>query len=214
LLRRANNDLKNTKQPFFCNVMTLSSHEPFELPNETGWGIPNFQKTDDIDALFNNAMYYTDQAVGEFIREAKKQAWWQNTIVVIIADHGSPHVAPHDNEFHNFHIPMLWLGGAFAKQDTVIHTVGSQTDIAATVLGQMDMPHQEYSWSKNIMTKDYRPFAYFNYHNGFGFVKKDGRYAYDTEGGYVRRQEGQVTDKDIDIGKAYIQMTYEDYMKK
>ncbi len=215
VLERANRDLAGAKEPFFSNILTLSSHEPFELPTDRNdWGQPDFKPTDDVDLMFNNAMYYTDKAVGEFISAAKKQPWWQNTIVVIIADHGSVHVPPHDDEFHNFHVPMLWLGGALAHQDTVIHTVGSQSDIAATVLGQLDMPHTEYVWSKNIMTTGYRPFAYFNYHNGFGFVRKDGKYAYDTEGGYIRRQDGYVNDKDIEIGKAYIQMTYQDYMRK
>jgi phosphoglycerol transferase MdoB-like AlkP superfamily enzyme len=214
VLERANKDLKVYKQPFFVNILTLSSHEPFELP-EGDWALPNFDaKTADVDGHFKNAMHYTDKAFGQFIEEAKKQDWWKNTLIVVIADHGSPHVVPHDNELTNFHVPMLWLGGALAVKDTVIPRLGCQTDIAATVLAQVDIKADEYIWSKNVMSKHYKPFAYFNFHNGFGFLQEKGGYVWDTEGKYIRRQIGVVDSSDIELGKAYIQSTYQDYLNK
>jgi phosphoglycerol transferase MdoB-like AlkP superfamily enzyme len=214
VLERANKDLKVYKQPFFVNILTLSSHEPFELP-EGDWALPNFDaKNADVDGHFKNAMHYTDKAFGQFIEDAKKQDWWKNTLIVVIADHGSPHVAPHDNEFTNFHVPMLWLGGALAVKDTVISRLGCQTDIAATVLAQVDVKADEYVWSKNVMSKHYKPFAYFNFHNGFGFLQEKGSYVWDTEGSFIRRQKGVVDSSDIEIGKAYIQTTYQDYLNK
>jgi phosphoglycerol transferase MdoB-like AlkP superfamily enzyme len=214
VLERANADLKQYKQPFFVNILTLSSHEPFELP-EGDWALPNFDaKTADVDGNFNNAMHYTDKAFGQFIAEAKKQPWWENTLIVVVADHGSPHVAPHDNELKNFHIPMLWLGGALAVKDTVLSQIGCQTDIAATVLAQIDTKADEYVWSKNILSKNYKPFAYFNFHNGFGFLQEKGQLVYDTEGGYIRRKVGVVDSSDVEMGKAYIQATYQDYLNK
>lgn len=214
VLERANIDLKGYKEPFFVNILTLSSHEPFELP-EGDWGLPNFDaKTANVDEHFKNAMHYTDKAFGQFIAEAKKQSWWDNTLIVIVADHGSPHVSPHDNEFINFHIPMLWIGGALAVKDTVMSKIGCQTDIAATILGQLDVKADDYIWSKNMMSKNYRPFAYFNFHNGFGFLQEKGQFVWDTEGGYIRRQTGVVDSSDIEMGKAYIQTTYQDYLNK
>jgi phosphoglycerol transferase MdoB-like AlkP superfamily enzyme len=214
LLERANLDLKTYKQPFFVNILTLSSHEPFELP-AGDWGLPNFDaKKADVDDHFKNAMHYTDKALGQFMEDAKKQAWWNNTLIVIIADHGSPHVAPHDNEFTNFHVPMLWLGGALAVKDTVVSTLGCQTDIAATVLAQVDIKADDFVWSKNVMSQHYRPFAYFNFHNGFGFLQEKGGCVWDTDGGYIRRQKGVVDSSDIEMGKAYIQTTYQDYLNK
>ncbi len=215
VLNRTMTDLTTIQQPFFINILTLSSHEPFEIPTDSNhWGIPNFKKTTDENELFKNVMYYTDQAIGAFINEAKKQVWWDNTLIVIIADHGTHRLEPHDNEFANFHIPMIWCGGALAVHDTVIASIGSQTDIPATVLAQLDMPFRDYKWSKNILSKQYQPFAYFNFHGGFGFLQNKGQYVWDTEGSFVRRQEGAVDSNAVRLGKAYLQATYEDFLEK
>ena len=215
VLNRAMTDLTTIQQPFFVNILTLSSHEPFEIPNDSNkWGIPNFKTTTDENELFKNVMYYTDQAVGAFINEAKKQVWWDNTLIVIIADHGTHRLEPHDNEFKNFHIPMIWCGGALAVHDTVIAPIGSQTDVSATVLAQLDMPFKDYKWSKNILSKQYEPFAYFNFHGGFGFLQNKGQYVWDTEGAFIRRQQGVVDSNAIRLGKAYLQATYEDFLEK
>ena len=215
VLNRAMTDLTNIQQPFFVNILTLSSHEPFEIPTESNqWGIPNFKKTTDENELFKNVMYYTDQAVGAFINDAKKQVWWDNTLVVIIADHGTHRLEPHDNEFKNFHIPMIWCGGALAVKDTIIAHIGSQTDVSATVLAQLDIPFKEYKWSKNILSKEYQPFAYFNFHGGFGFLQNKGQYVWDTEGSFIRRQQGIVDSNAIRLGKAYLQASYDDFLEK
>ena len=215
VLNRAMTDLTIIQQPFFVNILTLSSHEPFEIPNESNkWGIPNFKKTTDENELFKNVMYYTDQAVGAFIQEAKKQVWWDNTLIVIIADHGTHRLQPHDDEFVNFHIPMIWCGGVLAVKDTVLTPIGSQTDLPATVLAQLDIPFKEYKWSKNILSKQYQPFAYFNFHGGFGFLQSKGQYVWDTEGSFIRRQLGVVDSNAIRQGKAYLQASYEDFLGK
>ena len=215
VLNRAMTDLTIIQQPFFVNILTLSSNEPFEIPNESNkWGIPNFKKTTDENELFKNVMYYTDQAVGAFIQEAKKQVWWDNTLIVIIADHGTHRLQPHDDEFVNFHIPMIWCGGVLAVKDTVLTPIGSQTDLPATVLAQLDIPFKEYKWSKNILSKQYQPFAYFNFHGGFGFLQSKGQYVWDTEGSFIRRQLGVVDSNAIRQGKAYLQASYEDFLGK
>ncbi len=212
VFRRATSDLKTYKQPFFINILTLSSHEPFEVPE--GWNMPNFQPTTDNTALFKNSLYYTDKGFGEFINEAKKQTWWDNTLVVVIADHGTPRLPPHDDDFLNYHIPMLWLGGALAVRDTVIDHIGGQTDLAATVLSQLDVPHDDFRWSKNILRKDYQPFAYFTFRDGFGFMQKDVKYSWDTEGLVFRQQIGTPDSSDLKKGKAYLQSIFNDFLQK
>ncbi|MBL7818441.1 MAG: sulfatase-like hydrolase/transferase [Saprospiraceae bacterium] len=205
-------DLQHFKQPFFVNILTQSSHEPFEIPK--GWGQPNLNPTDNLDEKFRRVHFYSDQALGAFIRKAKTQAWWVNTLVVVIADHSSHHIEPHDDYFKKFHIPMLWLGGALAHRDTIIPQVGSQIDLAATVLGQLDMPSKDFIWSKNILTTHYQPFAYFAFQNGIGFVQKDRGFVFDTEGSFFLQKKGTVDSLDVTKGKAFLQLSYQDYLKK
>src|SRR5690606_40395431 len=106
-----------------------SSDLPFEVPMEAQI------KGQDEESLFLNSLYYTDKSLGDFIRELKKMPLYEETLIIIIADHG--HRMPLSSKNHDkekFHIPMLWLGGAIAVQDTVINTLSSQTDLAATLL--------------------------------------------------------------------------------
>ena len=205
-------DLQTFKQPFFVNLLTQSSHEPFEIPN--GWGKPNLPPTNDIDEKFRRVHFYSDQALGAFVREAKKQDWWKNTLMIVIADHSSVHIEPHDDFFGKFHIPMLWLGGALSVRDTMITQIGSQADLAATLLAQLGVTHKDFLWSKNILSADYQSFAYFAFQNGFGFVQKNSRYVFDTEGSFFIQKEGTIDSLDIKKGKAFLQMSYQDYLKK
>ncbi len=205
-------DLQDFKQPFFVNLLTQSSHEPFEIPNS--WGEPNLPTTNDLDEKFRRVHFYSDQAFGAFVREAKKQDWWKNTLIIVIADHSSVHIEPHDDFFGKFHIPMLWLGGALAVRDTIVPHIGSQVDLAATLLAQLNVKHKDFLWSRNILSAEYQPFAYFAFQNGFGFVQKNNRYVFDTEGSFFIQKEGQIDSLDIKKGKAFLQMSYQDYLKK
>lgn len=209
--RRAHADLDKMPQPFFVNLLTLSSHEPFEIP--TDWQAKNQAPTNDNDEKFRRVHTYSDAALGEFIRTAKQKDWWKNTLIIVVADHSSQHLEPKEDWFERFHIPMLWLGGALSVRDTTIETIGSQGDIAATVLAQLKINQDKsFKWSKNMLNPKQTPFAYFAFREGFGFVQKNGRFVYDTEGSYVVQQSGIVDSTDIKKGKAYLQTTYQNYI--
>jgi hypothetical protein len=109
---------------------------------------------------------------------------------------------------------MLWLGGALAVRDTVVPVIGSQTDLAATVLAQLNIDHTVFKFSRNLLALDYQPFAYYAFHHGFGFVQPHGRYVFDTEGSFFIQKEGAIDSLDLKKGKALLQLTYQDYLKK
>ena len=211
VFRRVNSDLDTMKPPFFVNLLTLSSHEPFEIP--TDWQVKNQAPTDDIDEKFRRVHTYSDAALGEFIRTAKQKSWWKNTLIIVVADHSSSHLEPKNDWFKRFHIPMLWLGGALSVRDTTVATVGSQADIAATLLAQLKINrNKSFQWSKNILDKKQTPFAYFAFQQGFGFVQKNGRFVFDTEGSFIMQQSGVVDSNALKSGKAYLQTTFQNYI--
>lgn len=201
-------DLKTVKSPFFINFFTLSSHEPFEIP---------VQKTfegDTEEQLFFNAHHYTDQSLGNFIRSAKKQTWWNNTIVIIIADHGH-RIPESSNKIADFHIPMLWTGGAinpayFGENNNIC----SQDDLANSLLTQLHIPNNQYTWSKNIFSTAYQPFAYFAFNDGFGVLNSKGWLTYDNQGKHVIQERGNNQLATLKTGKAFLQHAYEDFLKK
>ncbi|HEX8060251.1 MAG TPA: LTA synthase family protein [Cyclobacteriaceae bacterium] len=189
--------------PFFKVMLSLSSHEPFDVPLD-----PPYLEGPDERNLFLNACHYTDKSLGEFIAKAKTKGWWNNTWVIITADHG--HRYPDSEELadkRRFQVPMLWLGGAVDVSDSVVHIAGGQTDIANTVLSQIDVPSKGFSFGKNMMDKAVTPFAVFIFNNGYGYLDGANENVYDFDlKNYVSK-----TGNAEDIGKAYMQMLFNDY---
>ena len=199
-------ECQEASNPFFKVMMTQSSHEPFDVPMET------VIKGNDEISQFLNAAYYADKHLGIFIDKAKQSTWWKNTIIIITADHG--HLYPNNPGVSNpdrFKIPMLWLGGALNVRDTVIHSVGSQTDIPNTILAQFGMDSHEFKFGQNILGIPCNPFAIYVYNNGFGMIKPDRLFVYDNVAGAIIQRAGDIKDDDLSEGKAFIQTLYWDF---
>jgi len=185
-------------------MLSLSSHEPFEVPMES------VIKGNDERSLFLNSCFYTDKSLGIFIDQAKKTNWWKNTLIVITADHG--HRFPNAEELKDkerFKIPMLWLGGAITKQDTIVHTLSGQTDMANTLLGQLGKTQTVFPFSKNILDTQVTPFAVYIFNNGFGYIDPTGESIYDFDYKNYIKQESNA--EGIQKGKAYMQSLFNDY---
>jgi phosphoglycerol transferase MdoB-like AlkP superfamily enzyme len=209
VLQKMIEELDTEKEPFFKMSMLLSSHEPFEVPMET------VIEGKDEESMFLNSAYYTDKSIGEFIAAAKTKSWWQNTLIVLVADHGIRHpnnTSAHDPE--KFRIPMLWLGGALAVKDTVIQTFANQTDIPLTILKQLKVDAPHYKYSQNIFAEHPKDFAVYVYNDGFGYLTKDVKVIYDNIGKRYISEEGVKSDFDKEAGKAYLQMLYQDFNEK
>lgn len=205
--KRFLDDFRGKTNPFFATLLTLSSHEPFEVPLESKL------KGEDEESKFLNSMNYADKSLGDFIEAAKKESWWQNTLVIIVADHG--HRIPEtQNKVDEFKIPMLWLGGVLEKNGLEISKIGSQTDIASTLLRQLNQNAYAYNWSKNIYDSSAQPWAFFSFNNGFGFIQPQKELIFDNIGKKIIQQKGNISPKDIELGKSLMQRTFQDYLDK
>lgn len=200
-------DLEHAKKPFFTAAFTLSSHEPYDVPTTYIKGEKNEEK-------FANSINYTDQCLESFIDKASEKPWWDSTIVVVIADHG--HIFPGKNQWatrnrDEYHIPMLWTGGAIESNE-VVSKLGSQTDLASSLLDQMNIDHTEYTFSKDIFSG--KEFAYYAFNNGFGFIRPDEYFVFDNVGSRVMHKSSQLSNESFTIGKAYQEVTFRDYLDK
>ena len=199
-------ELDTMPTPFFEVMMTLSSHEPFDVPMETAI------EGEDEESQFLNSAYYTDKSFGEFIQKAKQSTWWDNTLIIAIADHGSRH--PNNNPIYHpdrFKVPMFWLGGALAVADTTIATYGNQTDLANTLLGQFDAENPEFQYSNNLLSDSAQSFSVYLYNDGFGYFNENTEVIYDNVGdSYVRGEDSPHSQH----GKAYLQTIYSDFNQK
>ena len=209
VLNRCLNDTPDTDTKFFKTILTLTSHEPFETP------VPTAIKGNDDDSRFLNSLHYTDEAIGNFIKEAKKHKWWDNTLVIIIADHGSSR--PGNTEIWEklkYHIPMIWLGGALNVRDTIIPNLASQTDVAATLLSQLGIKYNDFRFSKDILSRAYVPYAFFTFSGGFGFLKPGTFLSFNTITNTYLQLAQQNDSLDEKQGKAYLQALFTDVVNK
>lgn len=207
LFDQVKTELDTTTAPFFKTILTLSSHEPFDVPMET------VIKGKDDESMFLNSCYYTDKCIGDFVAYCKKQAWWENTVLIITADHGHRH--PNKKELKDerrFRIPLLLLGGAITR-DTTITTIGNQTDIANTLLAQFQQESEEFNFSKNLFSTNVVPFAAYFFNDGYGFVLPEKHIVYDNPGQILLTKKN-ATQEDVDLSKAYQQKLYSDYNKR
>jgi phosphoglycerol transferase MdoB-like AlkP superfamily enzyme len=208
LFESLRDSMKSVTEPFLKVVLTLSSHEPFEVPMQ-----PVFKGNDDL-TKFRNSIYYTDKALGSFLDWAKGTEWWKNTLIVLVADHyrrNSSEVLVYSEDI--FRIPMLWLGGALSEHGIKIEKIGSQVDIPVTILHQMDLDGN-YPFSKDLLSANSKSFAFYAFNEGFGFITDSSKYIYDHKLGKPVIEEGTGAEAAGKMGKAYLQVLYDDFLKR
>lgn len=190
---------KDEKTPWLSTFLTLSSHEPFEVP---------FHHLEDP---FLNSVAFTDSCIGNFIDRLKELPVWKNTLVVLISDHGFRYPSSVlDYEPRRFHIPMIWLGGAI-KEPAVIDTYANQTDLAATLLNQLNLPHNQFEFSRDILDPGYPKYSFYTFPNGFGFIDSTGISVYDNEGNKPLMESSAEGNRErLDKGKVLLQTLYDD----
>lgn len=200
LLDRLYNDLttKDHKSPYFKTVLTLSSHEPFDVP------VTKF------DVPFLNAINYTDECLGKFVEKLKSSAIWDKTMLIFVADHAMQSYPQglNNSDPERFRIPMIWMGGA-VKDSVIVANYGSQNDLAATLLSQLKIKYDNFRFSKDMLNSKAHKFAFYSYVNGFTMTDSTGTVTYDNDSQRVINQSGNPElEKDA---KAYFQTMYLDF---
>lgn len=179
-------------------IQTSSSHEPYDVP---------FKK---LNNKILNAFAYTDNCLGKFVAALKKLPSWKNTLVVLVPDHQGCYPEDMDNYSpQRYHIPLLLLGGAL-KAKGPIATLGSQADIAATLLSQLGFSYSEFTFSKDMLNPNVPHFAFSTVPNAFMMKTTDNTVFYNCETNKTILDNGKTPGKDLPYGKAYLQKLYDD----
>ena len=206
-------DMDTVKQPFFSTILTLTNHEPFELP------VKSHFPGDDVENKFRSTTFYTDSCLGAYLKEAKKKPWYKNTLFVILADHSHrlpANLAEHDPR--RYRIPLLFFGNMIKPEfrGTRISKTGNQTDLAATVLNQLKIDPIRYQWSKDLLNPGTQSFSFFNWDNGFGFATENQIISFDNVGKTVILRKNppntKIDNELLKNGKAYMQEVFQQYL--
>lgn len=189
-------------KPFLIGYSTLSSHEPWDVP---------LQK---LDNKIENAFCYLDQCIGDFISKLKASEAWDNTLVILLPDHSISHKGMDNTNPLRNQIPMLWLGGA-VKEPRRIETICNQTDLAATLLGQMHLPHDDFQFSRDVLSKTYqKPFAVHNYNNAQLMIDSTGYILYDFDASMFIVEKSNESERMERLNKAILQVTATDLKQR
>ncbi len=183
-------------KPYFASLLTLSSHEPFEVP------------FDAFEDKVLNATAFTDYHVGKMIDRWRNSSAWDDMLVILIADHGISY--PEGLQIGSLprqRIAMAWTGGA-VKEPAVVETYASQCDLAATLLSQMGIDHSAFPFSKDIFNPAAPHYGYWSFNNGFGFIDAKGEVIFDCTGG--QPISDNAPEGHIRAGKALTQSIHND----
>ena len=189
------------QEPWYTTFLTISSHNPFDVPYH------RLSSSTDIndDAVKFNAFAYTDSCYGDFIDRLRETPAWDNLLIVTVADHGFNWRPMNSPDFPR--IPFLMMGGA-VREPKRIETLMSQTDLPAIVLGQMGIPHEDYTFSRDVLGDTYRtPFSFNTFNNGFNLCDTTGCTVYDN---VARRAVSGADPHREAMGKAILQTLYHD----
>ncbi len=205
-------ELNKERVPFFSTIFTISTHSPFDMPMEKKifWG-------DNVNMYLNSA-WYTDSCLGDFISKAKKQAWFDNTLFIVVADHSHysyrnwSYFSP---EYHK--IPLLFFGNVIKDEykGMKCDKLGSQTDIVGTLLPQLEIDTKKFHWSKNLLNPESPEFAYVAFEEGIGWIRPSGDFFYDNrfDHFYYINIDSTSQDSIIKEGKAFLQSVFQEYME-
>jgi phosphoglycerol transferase MdoB-like AlkP superfamily enzyme len=181
-------------RPYFAVWQTLSSHEPFDVPQSV------------FEDKMLNSMHFADSCIARVVEALKQKQQWDNTLLIIVADHA--YLYPYGiaaSAVTRHRIPMLWMGGAI-KEATNIENYCSQSDLAATLLSQLGLDYSRFVMSRNIFAPNAEQFGYYTFNNGFGVVKSSGATIYDCTTEQIISQ--QESAEDVATGKTLLQTTY------
>ena len=151
---RANEEFKNLKQPFLGVVLSLSSHEPYDLPSEFKISQSSFPY-----AEYLNSLKYVDYSLEKFFKVAKKENYFDNTIFIIVSDHQQP-VSP-KSSLDTFHIFCLFYSPKHIKPN-VSSVLGSQLDILPSIIDFLNIKTLHSSFGKSLFATKENRFVYMN----------------------------------------------------
>ncbi|MBK9800119.1 MAG: sulfatase-like hydrolase/transferase [Bacteroidetes bacterium] len=145
-------------------------------------------------------------------KKAKQQTWYDSTVFILVADHGCRYPLQRNNyEVERHHIPLVIVGGALKEEyrNKINAKFASHTDLATTLLAQLNISSNEFIRSKNIFNPNSPAFAYYAFDNGFGLISKDRKVIYDH---YKRKlilgnESDTAIFQFVNYGKAYLQCT-------
>jgi len=159
--------LAKTGQPFCGTILSVSNHKPYTYPKGK---IPE----DPDERRRENAVKYSDYALGRFFEAARKEAFWTNTIFVVVADHGARVYGEQTIPIHSYEIPLLITGPAVVTGPSRVSQLGCSLDVPTTVLGMLGRPYETLFFGHDLLrSRPEQGRAFLNHNRDIGMLAHD-----------------------------------------
>ncbi len=186
------------QEPFLIGYSTLSTHEPWDVPEKV------------LDDEVENAFAYLDGCINNLVERLKNTPQWQNLLIILLPDHSMDIHGSSEYQAQRNLIPMVWVGGA-VKKPVAIQQICNQTDLPATLLGQLRLPHQQFRYSRDVLSKNYtKPFAVHTFNNGISVVDSTGFALYNLDTRKMAVEQSPVSKQLIHKGQMVLQSATND----
>ncbi len=204
LFERAANDLQQMREPFMQTIYTLSSHHPFDVPFSK---IPGRSQ----EAMFLNAIAYTDSCLGVFVRQLRESPHWDNTLLLVTSDHGA--LEPGSTAITDpatYRIPLIWSGGVVDSIQR-IDAITQQIDLGTTLIRQLGWTSDNAPFARDFFAK--KPYALYMHNEGWGYITPEGVALYNqTTNSFTETSAGNHPE--LNYPKAYLQVLHEDFVTR
>jgi phosphoglycerol transferase MdoB-like AlkP superfamily enzyme len=145
LVTRAHDSfLAHGDKPFFSLLLTTSNHDPFEFPDG------RITLHDQPAATRNNAVKYTDFAIGKLFELAQAAPYFEDTLFLVVADHDARVFGADLVPIERFRIPALMIGPGVPRRDEP--RLASQIDLAPTLLALMGIRVENPMIGRDILS--------------------------------------------------------------
>ena len=204
-------ELKQAKSPYLYGLFTQSTHSPYDMPMGELKTHPKNKEG------YVNSVVYTDYQLKLLVEQLKLLPNFENTLVVFVADHGKTNYTNNNVYSSDFyHIPLLFWGGALKQEfkGAKNYKIGSQSDIAKTLLNQMEKKHDDFKWSKNLLDPNAPSWALLTSTMSFGIIDSTGYAAYHTinESNFQSSYKTDAnTKQSIKTSRALVETIYDEY---
>lgn len=159
--------LSQANKPFFATVLSVSNHKPYTYPKGRISEDPDERKRE-------NAVKYSDYALGQFFKAARSEAFWTNTIFAVIADHGARVYGKQSIPIVSYEIPLLIAGPAVVEKSARVGVLGCSLDVGPTLLGLIGRPYETMFFGHDLLRcgpEDGR--ALLNHNRDIGLLAHD-----------------------------------------
>jgi phosphoglycerol transferase MdoB-like AlkP superfamily enzyme len=170
-----NKKLTSFKQPFFSTLFTISSHNPYTVPAKyKGKFLKGSRK-------IQESIGYTDYSLRQFFKSAQKEAWYQNTLFVIVADHtcSEPTADEYRTNVGKFRIPILFFDPSNPSFKGVLEKNFQQIDVLPSILDYLKINDQVVTYGKPFTSS--KNYVVYYLDNIYHLVQDDYYLAFDGQ---------------------------------